>query len=478
MSTRRGRSIRLALRWGVLLSLLLGTSAAVAASPVSTTPPRIDWDTYGFDLARNGFNPNESQLRPGNVDRLHLAWSVKIGGLMNTQPLYAASVLVPKRGAVGGVVSKDLVIAATDTGRVAAVDAATGKKVWERRLGYRDDSCGDLPHYGITGTPTIDRATNSVYVGDGQGRVDRLDLSTGRVRHRSTITHHPGNGHNYSALTLVDGVVYAELAGYCDRPPYRGEIAAINTRTGHVKHWFITPTNGGGIWGFGGISADPSAHALYAATGNSVAATDHEGYSERVVRLTPDLRVTASNYPGLPLTGDADFGATPMLYRAPGCPRQLAVGNKSGAFFVYDRNGIGNGPVQRITLGGSSNGGDALIGVDAYLPSERTVYVSNPNAAGGYRPGILAFRVTHSCHLSLRWQAPGPGHTTSSPTVAGGVVFYGTGPSGTVIALDARTGKRLWVHSVGHTIFGAPTVVNGAVYVSAWDGRLRAFVPR
>ncbi len=475
------RSIRPLLRWGVLLTVLLGMGATITSSPVASAqppPPRpIDWDTYGFGLAREGFNPSETQLTPDNVHRLRLAWTVKVGGVINTQPLYAASVLVPKPGVPGGVV-KDLVVVGTDKGRVAAVNAATGRTVWERRVGYRYDSCGDLPYYGVTGTPTIDRATNSVFVGDGKGRVDRLDLSTGRIKHRWRITHNPENGHNYSALTFVGGVVYAELAGYCDRPPYRGEIAAINTRTGHVKHWFITPTNGGGIWGFGGISADPRAGALYAATGNSVASTDHEGYSERVVRLTTHLRVTASNYPGLPTVGDADFGATPMLYRAPGCPPQLAVGNKSGAFFVYDRNGIGNGPVQRIALGGSSFGSNALIGVDAYLPSERTVYVSNPHAAGGYKAGILAFRVTRSCHLSLRWQARGPGGTTSSPTIAGGVVFYGTGAYGTLVALDARTGKRLWVRSVGHTIFGAPSVINGAVYVGAWDGRLRAFVPK
>jgi len=122
-----------------------------------------------------------------------------------------------KRGAPGGVVSKDLVIAATDTGRVAAVDAATGKKVWERRLGYLHSSCGDLPYYGITGTPTIDRATNSVYVGDGLGRVDQLSLSNGRIGHRWRFTHSPQNAHNYSALTLVHGTVYAEVAGYCDR---------------------------------------------------------------------------------------------------------------------------------------------------------------------------------------------------------------------------------------------------------------------
>ena len=304
---------------------------------------------------------------------------------MNTQPLYAASVLVRTHTARRRVVSKDLVIAATDKGRVAAVDAATGKRVWERRLGWMHVNCGDLPYYGITGTPTIDRATNSVYVGNANGRVYRLDLSSGRVKHRWTITYHPANGYDISALTFDRGIVYVELAGYCDHPPYRGELVAINTRNGHINRWFPTPTNGGGIWGFGGISIDPAVGVLYAATGNLIGTTDHEGYSERVVRLTRGLRVTASNYPGLPATGDADFGATPMLYRAPGCPAQLAVGNKSGAFFVYDRAHIGNGPVQRITLGGSSNGRDALIGVDAYLPSERTVYVSNPNPSGGTR---------------------------------------------------------------------------------------------
>ncbi len=400
---------------------------------------------------------------------------------MNTQPLYAAGVRVRVRGGHGRTVLKDLVIAASDKGRVAAVDAITGRKVWQRRFPSIHVGCTDLPYYGITGTPVIDRRTNSLYLVDGKGVLDHLNLSTGRTRHRRRILTDPGFEHDWSALTLFNGHIYAELASYCDYPHYHGQIDAIGTHGGRINRWFVTGLpgpNGGGIWSWGGISVDPRGGAIYTATGNSIGSSDSLGYAERVVRLTPKLRVVSSNYPGLPKVGDADFGATPMLYRAPGCPPQLAVGNKAGGFFVYNRDSIGSGPVQRITLAGSSNGSQALIGTAAYLPTERTVYVTNPGRQGGYGPGMLAFGVTGSCHLALRWQAPGPGGATSGPTIAGGVVFYGSGASGRVIALDAHNGKRLWTSGPLDAVYGAPTVMNGVMYVTSYDGRLRAYAVR
>ena len=71
----------------------------------------------------------------------------------------------------------------------------------------------------------------------------------------------------------------------------------------------------------------------------------HAAYGENVVRLTHDLSVVSANYPGLP-TGDADFGATPVLFQRPGCPPQLAIGNKYGSFFLYNRDQISSGPAR------------------------------------------------------------------------------------------------------------------------------------
>ena len=131
-----------------------------------------------------------------------------------------------------------------------------------------------------------------------------------------------------------------------------------------------------------------------------------------------------------------------------------------------------------MKLGGSVYAYGAMVGVPAYWPAQRRLYVMNPEPHGRYQTGLIAFRVTHACHLGLRWQASGPSGVSSSPTVADGVVYYGDGGGGKLVAFDAKTGHRLWNSGRtlrGHPAFTAPAVVNGAVFAGAWDGRLHAY---
>jgi outer membrane protein assembly factor BamB len=67
----------------------------------------------------------------------------------------------------------------------------------------------------------------------------------------------------------------------------------------------------------------------------------------------------------------------------------------------------------------------------------------------------------------------------SSPTIAGGVVYYGDGAASHVRAIDAATGLPLWNSGseIVDAIYGAPSVANGKLYVVAWDGKLRCFAP-
>jgi outer membrane protein assembly factor BamB len=448
--------------------VVAGVSAALLAPVVASA---ADWATYGSSVSRSGFNSAEKTLTPRNVKSLKLRWSAPVGGLIDAQPVIASGVRVGRRH-----VRTDLAYIGNESGRFEAVNAANGRVVWKRKLGSVHTSCADLPSYGITGTPQISRSRHSVFVGS-KGKVSELDLATGRTKHKFVITKDPHHEHNWSALTLSHGILYAALAGICDNNPYRGQVVATNVKTRkRVGHWFVTHSGqpfGGGIWSFGGVSADARGN-IYVATGDSNGPAQHVGYSEHVVRLTPHLHVHASNYPGVK-GQDADFGATPVLYRAPGCPSQLAVGNKHGLFFVYDRSRIGRGPVQKIHLGGSTNGERALLGTAAYWPKGRTLYVSNPRHRGRYVPGIVAFRVTAHCRLAKVWNARGPGNLTSSPTVANGVVYYGTGAGHKVVALDARTGKHLRALSVHGAIYNAPAVLGGVVYAGSWHGRLYAF---
>ena len=56
----------------------------------------------------------------------------------------------------------------------------------------------------------------------------------------------------------------------------------------------------------------------------------------------------------------------------------------------------------------------------------------------------------------------------SSPAVANGTVYFGSGDSH-VYALDAETGALRWKHKTGDVVHSSPAVVNGTVYVGGWD---------
>ncbi len=440
----------------------------------------MDWGTYGLNNQRTGFDPAAGGLSPSTVKSIRLIWSTRLGAPIITQPLVASGVAL--RHPQGRV---DLLFAATERGRIVAIDAHTGRVTWSRQLGYQHVSfCGDLPNhdFGISGTPVIDRARRSIYTMGGDGRLYELDLATGRIKWRWTMTRDPSHVDDYGALTLANGILYVPFAGNCDTDPYHGFVAAIRVRDGNrVGTWFPSgAAYGGGVWGFGGVSTAPGGGSIFAAVGNSNGPDEHAHYGEHVVQLTPTLRVVSSNYPGGLSSNDADFGATPLLFQRPGCPPQLAVGNKLGAFFLYDRDRISSGPVQRIELGGSDYGQRALLGVAAYWPRTATVFVSNPLDQGQYRHGVVAFHVTGSCQLSFEWSAThGPEGDDSTPTVAGGVVFFGNGYGHRAIALDARTGRFLWSSgaAIRTSVFAAPTVVNGDIYVSSIGGSVSAFGP-
>jgi serine/threonine-protein kinase len=73
----------------------------------------------------------------------------------------------------------------------------------------------------------------------------------------------------------------------------------------------------------------------------------------------------------------------------------------------------------------------------------------------------------------LRWRCTTKSPVTSSPTVAGGVVYLGD-TDGNVYALDATTGKRQWHYPTGGKVEGTPTVAGGMVYTGSADGSVYA----
>lgn len=464
--------------------LLMGAGEAAAA--------RTGWPTFGFDPQRGGLNPFESKLDPAAARTLTKSWSTSVtpaGWETVTQPVVATGVRLPSGRTV------DLAFVGTEGGALAAIDFRTGAVVWRRQLPTTTPGaahgCPEYPslEFGITGTPVIDPAAGRIYVVAGDMQAYAMSLATGRVA-RGWPLHvgAPAGEHVWSALTLSRGALYVSVASYCDLPPYTGKVVGIDARQARqFATWRVTQRggagaypSGGGVWGWGGVSVDPAGAHVYAATGNALGHDQSAGYAEQVVRLGRHLKVQQTNHPfAHPTLIDQDFGSTPMLFRPAHCPALLTALNKDGELFLYDRGRIAAGPLQRIRVAaGTSDGDTALLGMTAYDPSLRMVYVVSPSDSPDhrYRTGLIAFRVSGACRLSLAWQTSiGSSGLTSAPVVADGVVYVATGSSGEITAVDATTGDLLTVMLVGARAHAAPTPVNGSLLVVADDGVVRSY---
>jgi outer membrane protein assembly factor BamB len=327
-----------------------------------------------------------------------------------------------------------------------------------------------------------------VYVAGGDGSVHALDLATGAERSGWPVTgvFTPAQEHVWSAVNDFAGKLYVTVASHCDRAPYYGDVVEVDLRSRSIVGRFYPAgppsggVSGGGIWGYGGAAIDPSSQHVFVATGNALTTPENSGYSEAVVELSSSLGVLGSDSPGLP-GSDADFGATPVVFRPTGCPMTLvAAKQKSGLLFVYAEGSLTAGYHQRLQIASSSDW--RFNGLPAWDPVTNMLYVSNStdSSSGTYLHGMVALKASANCSLSLAWQnSVGPTPTSvSSPTVAHGVVYYGDGKGSQEHAFNAATGTQLWTSgSTTGQIFAAPTVVNGELLVASWDHHLYAFGP-
>src|SRR5438132_2271766 len=458
---------------GAFLMALAAFWLTVGANPAAAS----DWPMYGFNLQRTGENPFETIITPSTVAGLHLLWSFDLGAVTIMQPVLATDVIV--NGS-----PKELVYIGAEHGDLYAIDVASGTMVWQRNLGSQQTSCHDIPDgiFGVSCSPSLDRANNRMFVVGGDGNMYALDLSTGDTLSGwpVAVTTDPAHEHTYGAVNINNGLDYAEIASYCDFRPYHGKVVAINIVNQGVRAFLPAGprVNGGGIWGPGGVSIDPATGHVFAATGNALTNPQSYRYCENVVELSSALRVLGSNYPGL--TGsDVDFGATPILYQPPGCTPMVAAKNKTGVLVTYERGNVSAGPSQRLQVANVSDW--QFNGIPAWSDTTHLLYIGNSSDSnsGGFMHGMVALAVDANCQLSLAWQTVvGPNFASvSPPTVAGGVVYYGDGSGRQLLAFDAVTGARLWLSrsTIGGSTYGAPMLVNGKLFVGAWDNKLYAF---
>jgi len=380
MNARRSRGARiarglLALAVSLALALALGCEDREGADPSAApdaagsqtdappdapadgaTAPDVDWPLHGRTPDEQRYSPLD-MIDEGNVGRLGLAWQfdlettrgveatpIVVGGTMYlTGPWSVVYALDARTGALrwrfdpavarrhalkaccdvvnrGVAVDRGRVFVGALDGRLIALDAATGAKLWESPTVDPDDA------YTITGAPRV--VGDLVVIGNGgaeyavRGYVSAYHVATGEQAWRTwTIPGDPAK-------------------------PFESEALARAAATWSGDWWKMG--GGGTVWD--SLAFDPELDLLYVGTGNggpypiwerSPGAGGDNLYLSSILALRPATGELVWHFQTTP--GDSwDYTATQHMILADlelgGRVRKVLMqAPKNGYFFVLDR---------------------------------------------------------------------------------------------------------------------------------------------
>jgi outer membrane protein assembly factor BamB len=366
------------------------------------------------------------------------------------------------------------VVVATEHDSVYAFDLATGQQAWQINLGQPVPrsmlECGNIDPTGVTGTPVIDPATQTIYlvafVLPGRHDLVAISLADGSIKWRRAIDP-PGldalHEQQRSALTITNDRVYVPFGGlFGDCGPYKGAVvSSALDGTGDLRSWIVPTTREGGIWAPSGVSADSSGN-LFVSIGNAQS-TDPNNFDDgnAVVRLTPDLnavdRWAPSDWYKLSAR-DADLGSVGPV---PIDNNRVFVAGKNGVGYTLDAGGLGGigGELANASVcSGGAFGGSATNGSLVVV---------------GCSGGPAGLQIGADAKIMVNWH--GPNGRTGAPILAGGVVWL-VNNGGHLFALDADSGAVQSDTNLHTSIpgFPTPTVLADTVLVPA-GFRLMAF---
>lgn len=365
--------MRILTRCALILAIVVVVAAlAPVLSPgislaqnTSATTPQHDWPAYGGAPENNHYFPL-AQINRSNVRQLAVAWSFDTGeeGGLQTSPLIVG-------GALYGL---------TPTGKVFALDAATGNLLWKfdsgiqatrvnRGLAYWSDGKNDKRILvGVTNfVYALDAATGKPI--PSFGRDGRIDL-------RENLGREPSSA---QSITLTSpGIVYKDLIILGGENPETlpappGDVRAFDVRTGHLRWSFHTiphpgefgydtwpkdawKTSGAGN-NWAGFALDPKRGIVYVPTGSP--ASDFYGadrigdnlFADCLIALNADTGERIWHFQGVRHDiWDRDFPSPPALVKVKHDGKNVdavAQTTKQGFVYLFDRtNGKPLFPVQ------------------------------------------------------------------------------------------------------------------------------------
>lgn len=486
-----------------------GSASKASEASVNQKDP-VNWLQFNFDQAHSGYNPDETTINRDNVSRLHRLYRVSLPDIADGAPAYLSDVHTAE-----GVVN--LLFLTTKDGHIIALNAKTGKTVWEHQYGpgrYKINN-GYQPIY-TTSSPAVDPDLKYVYSYGLDGYVHKYKVGSGEEAKTGgwpelcTLKSFNEKGSSALAFTTAKNgtsYLYVTNGGYLgDRGDYQGHVTTINLSTG-VQHVFNANCSDEtvhfvqrpgkpdcsavqtAIWARPGVIFDRATDRVYMATGNGPFDPKKHDWGDTIFSLKPDGTgiggnpvdsYTPTNHHELNAE-DLDLGSTaPAILPTPADCRfpDLAVqGGKDMKLRLVNLANLGgkHGPGH---VGGEigklidvPQGGMVFTQPAVWVnPKDHStwVFVATFSGLSG-----LKLRVDKNGMPSLEdmWHN---GDEGSSPVVANGVLYCAG--SNDMRALDPTTGKTLWHDtSIGRIHWESPIVVNRVLYITDESGNLTAY---
>jgi outer membrane protein assembly factor BamB len=413
--------------------------------------------------------------------------------------------------------TKDLLFVTTKNGYIAALDAATGARLWAQQYGPNGCLINlASPTCYTTSSPAIDQSRQFVYSYGLDGHVHKYQVGDGQEIKGGgwpeLATTKPFNEKGSASLSIVSApdassYLYVANSGYLgDRGDYQGHITAINLASGSQRvfnslcsnksvHFLQRPGSPdcpnvqSGIWSRAPVIYDPDTHKIYMVTGNGHFNPGLYNWGDTVFALNPD----GSGANGGPLDSytpddfnqldvdDLDLGTTaPAILPVPpqSNVRHLALqSGKDGILRLLNLDNLSGqgGPGhtggevgQTIPL----PQGDGVYTQPAVWvnPADRSTwaFIASANGISGFK---LAVDSSGTPALQTQWTEPVGG---TSPIVVNGVLFYAS--AGGIRALNPLTGRQVWSDpQVASFHWESPIVANGVLYITDENGRLTAY---
>lgn len=412
---------------------------------------RGEWLTYAHDPQRSGYNPAEHTLSTANVRNLTLLWQVQLNNVPLALSALTAPVVADNVQTENG--AKTLVLVAGSSNTFFAVDADTGKVVWNRTFtsfaAPKQEAfflCPNTPN----ATPVIDREHGIVYTLDATGRLYGLDLATGDVKF-GPFALIPPFAKAWS-LNLHDGTVYTTTSQSCggDRSGIYSMRVSDPMRP-LSRELLIRNGYGAGMWLRGGtvIGRDGT---VYVSTGDGAFDPASGDYSNSFLAVVPDLSRVRDYFvpPNWQEISKLDLdlssgGLTGFTYQG---RELLAGGGKQAAVYLLAAASLGgsshsqalytspvlaneNRDFEEKGMWGSPavwtgvNGATWLY-VPVWGPLAKTASAFPVTHGDTPHGSLLAFRVVASADglVSLRpaWISPDM-NLPDAPVIANGIVF-------------------------------------------------------